>query len=121
MRVGRLVPVALLLAGLLTASPLASPRPMPLGTASGTSKATKSSSRIYFSAAYVYGDSVRGYGPDRQIYSIEPSGFAPAQLTFDALPSSAPLPSPDGRLVAFSRGGGAVGHAPEWPGAEASR
>jgi hypothetical protein len=39
-----------------------------------------------------------------QIFSLEPSGRAPAQLTFGE-PASAPLPSPDGRHVLFERTG----------------
>jgi Tol biopolymer transport system component len=63
----------------------------------------KSATRIFFSSAFVYNDSHYGRAPDRQIYSIEPSGRGAAQLTFGATPASSPLPSPDGRRTVFSR------------------
>jgi hypothetical protein len=40
-----------------------------------------------------------------QIFSIAPSGRAPAQLTFGTAPASSPLPSPDGKHILFARGG----------------
>jgi dipeptidyl aminopeptidase/acylaminoacyl peptidase len=70
--------------------------------ASGGSEKPKPATRIFFSAAFVYNDS-HGRAPDRQIYSIEPSGRGAAQLTFGATPASSPLPSPDGRRIVFSR------------------
>jgi len=42
---------------------------------------------------------------ESQIYSVEPTGRGLAQLTFEEQPAAAPLPSPDGRLVLFSRSG----------------
>lgn len=54
--------------------------------------------RLVFGATVLQGHS--------QIYSIEPSGKAPAQLTFGTVAASSPLPSPDGTHVLFARGGG---------------
>ena len=51
--------------------------------------------RLVFSATVV--------GLRTQIYSIAPSGRAPAQLTFSSEPASNPVPSPDGAHIAFER------------------
>jgi hypothetical protein len=51
--------------------------------------------RLVFAATVV--------GLRTQIYSIAPSGRAPAQLTFSSEPASGPVPSPDGAHVAFER------------------
>ena len=53
--------------------------------------------RLVFAATVVGGNS--------QIYSITPSGEAPAQLTFGTKSATGPLPSPDGTHIAFERGG----------------
>jgi len=52
--------------------------------------------RLYFSGLLAF---------ERQIYSIESTGGGLAQLTFDAPPSTDPIPSPDGRWIAFHRAG----------------
>jgi hypothetical protein len=52
--------------------------------------------RLVFAATVARGQS--------QIFSIAPSGRAPAQLTFGTAPASSPLPSPDGKHVLFARG-----------------
>jgi Tol biopolymer transport system component len=51
--------------------------------------------RLVFAATIV--------GVKTQIYSIAPSGRAPAQLTFSKDPASHPVPSPDGLHIAFER------------------
>jgi WD40-like Beta Propeller Repeat len=51
--------------------------------------------RLVFAASVV--------GLRTQIYSIAPSGQAPAQLTFSSEPASGPVPSPDGAHIAFER------------------
>jgi Tol biopolymer transport system component len=78
--------IALALATVLvpTAAPLAQP-------------AHRRPARLVFAATVVQGQA--------QIYSIDPSGRGPAQLTFASQPSSGPVPSPDGAHVAFERGG----------------
>jgi Tol biopolymer transport system component len=53
--------------------------------------------RLVFAATVAQGQT--------QIYSIDPSGRRPAELTSGSRPSSDPVPSPDGAHVAFERGG----------------
>jgi hypothetical protein len=66
----------------------------------GSSAPREQASRLVFAAtvAYVGGE------PQTQIYALEPSGRGLAQLTFGAAPASTPVPSPDGRRIAFERG-----------------
>lgn len=72
---------------------------LPLGSAgaSGDARAT----RLVFSAVAAY--ERPSFTADRQIYSAEPNGTRLAQLTFGPGAAQEPLPSPDGRWIAFIR------------------
>jgi Tol biopolymer transport system component len=83
--------VALGVVGLLAAVPFAS------AGASGDARTT----RFVFSAVAAYERPT--FKRDQQIYSVEPNGAGLAQLTFEPEAASDPLPSPDGRWIAFIR------------------
>jgi Tol biopolymer transport system component len=72
------------------------------GSVSTAATGAPPATRLVF-AATVVAAHVEGGGS--QIYSVDPSGRRPAQLTFAGQPSTAPVPSPDGRHIAFERAG----------------
>jgi hypothetical protein len=99
MRLFRLIPLVLA-AGLL--APAAGADREGPSDAQATLRAARPArvapTRIVFAAIVAYN------GGQSQIYSVEPSGRGTAQLTFGSESASAPLPSPDGRSIAFERG-----------------
>jgi hypothetical protein len=86
----RLLPVAAAALGILTLT----------GGASTSAAPATPPARLVFSAEMAHGPTAQV-----QLYSIEPAGRGAAQLTFAVEPSSAPLPSPDGRWIVFARAG----------------
>jgi Tol biopolymer transport system component len=69
-----------------------------LGSSSYAAPLALPAPRIVFSGAAVYEDGTY----DWQLYSAAPSGREVAQLTVGVPPATKPLPSPDGRFIAFS-------------------